>query len=611
MSPYLKKSNPAVKGLLVLALAAVLPAQTPGPQQTRQMLARAAEYESLRRYDLAAEIYVRVTEATPADQVAYSGAKRCLLQLQQYARLEQLILQLQTRFRRMELEADLAEIAFLQGQRKEAIQRWMNLVESNPHSEQVYPLIGATLERYDLLDEARQVYEQARRRLKSPVRYAPEISRIAHRQGEYELSARELGAYLTSFPEQAGRIQSQLLNQAAEESAALPPMVRVLTDQIKRTPEGAFNARQILGALQMQAGKYDEALKQYSALETSRQDSSVSQPPGYYLHLLGATAMQDSAFVAAKQAFNLLLQHYSDSPYSRDAELALGEIYERQKEYAAAIAVYEKFTSRQEKSQHMITALLRIADIQFRQLHDLPAARTGYERALSLTGAHRALCYYRLGEVAMAADSLTAAEAYFFRIVREIPATAEPHRQARLALAMLDFYTGKLSSAEQRLKELLALKSGATHSRVENDALELYWLLTENRADSIGLQKLGAGRLYLVQRQYDRAVERLLSVEGGTATEARFTLIEAYRLSGRANAAVPVCEALLQDDRCRTPDRVLMTLAGLYESELRHPAEARKKYETLLEKYPQSIYIEEARLRVRQLDKQLNPRSVF
>jgi len=67
MRPCLKKRNPAVNGLLVLALAAVLQAQTSSPQQTRQMLARAAEYESLRRYDLAAEIYVRLTEATPAD----------------------------------------------------------------------------------------------------------------------------------------------------------------------------------------------------------------------------------------------------------------------------------------------------------------------------------------------------------------------------------------------------------------------------------------------------------------------------------------------------------------------------------------------------------------
>ncbi|NLP11392.1 tetratricopeptide repeat protein [bacterium] len=607
----MKKSNPTINGLLVLTLATVLQAQALGPQQTRQMLARAAEYESLRRYDLAAEIYVRLTEVTPTDQVAYSGAKRCLLQLQQYARLEQLVLQLQTHFRRMELEADLAEITFLQGQRKEAVQRWMNLVESNPQSEQVYLLIGATLERYDLLDEARQVYVLARRRFKSPARHALEISRIAHRQGEYELSARELGAFLTAFPEQAARIQSQCLNQAAEEPAALPPMVRVLTDQIKRIPDRAAGARQILGALQIQAGKYDEALKQYLALETDGQDSARTHPPGYYLHLLGVTAMQDSAFVPAKQAFNLLLQHYSDSPYSREAELALGEIYERQKEYTAAIAAYEKFTGRQEKSQHMITALLRIADIQFRHLNDLPSARAGYERALSQAGAHRALCYYRLGEVAMAADSLSVAEGYFSRIVRELPAAAEQHRQARLALAVLDFYTGKLTSAEQRLKELLALKAGSAPSRVENDALELYWLLTENRADSIGLQKLGAGRLYLGQRQYDRAVERLLSVEGSAAAEARLTLIEAYRLSGRAEAAVPVCEALLQDNRCRTPDRVLMALAGLYESELHHPDEARKKYETLLEKYPQSIYIEEARRRVRLLDKQLNQRSLF
>ena len=87
-------------------------------------------------------------------------------------------------------------------------------------------------------------------------------------------------------------------------------------------------------------------------------------------------------------------------------------------------------------------------------------------------------------------------------------------------------------------------------------------------------------------------------------------MIEAYRSTGQSQQAVRQAEALLQEPACQSPDRLLLQLADLYERDLLDLRLAQKNYETLLEKYPRSIYIEEARRRLRDLDKRLEPRPM-
>jgi tetratricopeptide (TPR) repeat protein len=590
-----------------LCLSTAVWAQLPTNQQpSREFLLRAGDLESFRRYDLAADIYVRLCEVNPEDMTAYSGARRCLLQLQQYVRLEQLALRLQKSHRHIQFEADLAEIAYLQGQADEAVRRWMNIVDNNPLSEEAYALVGATLEGYGLWEEALSVYQQARRRLKASVQFALEISRILHQQGRYEQSALELCTYLVEFPDQFGVVQSQFINYQNEPSS-FRPTVKCLEKQIKNTPQLALLGRQILGAIYTQTRKYEEALQQYLLLETAEKSKENRPVPGHFLYQLGMTALQDSAYAPARLAFGLLIEKFANSPYSRRAELSLAEIFEQQHEYSKAISAFEKFAARHEKSQETLAALSRIGDIQLYQSFDLMGAEKTFKQILAEYGRsqYQYTGMYRLGEIALAAGNLKEASDYFSTIIRETAESLETHRLALWALAQMDFYAGRPSSAEKRLERALSLKSASEPNKVENDVLELYFLLTTNHGDSIGLARLGEGRLSLRQRHYEQAIKQFQSVTGALENEAKFNILEVYRLSGRPIMALPICEALLQDERCHQADRVLMIQAEIYERDIKDLNQAQKKYETLLEKYPQSIYIETARNRVRELDKQL------
>jgi tetratricopeptide (TPR) repeat protein len=581
--------------------------QMPAPQ-LRDLFLHAQELETFNRFDQAAELYQRLCEANPADLAAYSGARRCLLQLQRYAQLEQLVLRLQQSYRHLQFEADLAELLYLQGQKEQSLQRWSNIVDANPLSEEAYQLVGGSLEAYELWPEALAIYQQGRKRLKRPQIFAIEVSRIQNHEQHYDESSEELLDLLKNTPEQFGLVQAQFLNFMSEQQAFLP-MTRAIEKAIKADRSLAIYGHQILGAACTQAKKYDTALSHYIQLEALTKSGEMAALPGHFIFALGFAALSDKAYAEARAAFARIVEQYPSSPYCRRAELALAEIYEQRKEYPQAILAYQQFVSRYERATETWAALMKIGDIQLNGLFDLGAAEKTYQKIVDdrSSSGYRFKACLRLGDVAVAAGNLKRAEECYETVTREAPENVEVNKEANLGLARAAYFRGQPTVAMARLSYLLYAKPTSSPNKVENDALELYLLLAENRSDSLSMCRLGGAAFQMAQHQYAAAAEQLPAIRGKLAAEARMVLIEAYRKLGQAILAISYCDSLQQSDDAPFADRALLLEADMYLQDLAEPAQARKKYETLLEKFPQSVYIEEARIRVRELDKKLKP----
>jgi outer membrane protein assembly factor BamD (BamD/ComL family) len=595
--------------LLLLWLGALQAQQQRPSTQMRDLYLRAQELESFNRFDQAAELYQRLCEANPADLLAYAGARRCLLQLHRYAQLEQLILRLQQSYRHLQFEADLAELFYLQGQKERALQRWSDIVDANPLSEEAYQLVGGALEGYELWPEALSVYQKGRKRLKRPQAFALEISRIQYHEQHYDESSEELLVLLKSAPEQFGMVQAQFLNFMSEQPA-FAAMTRAIERAIKADRSLAISGYQILGAACTQAKKYDTALSHYIQLETLTKSGEMAALPGHFIFALGMTALNDHSYVEARAAFTRIVEQYPASPYRRRAELALAEIYEQRKEFPQAILAYQQFVGRYERAAETWSALMKIGDIQFIGLFDLDAAEKTYQKIADDRSAsgYRWNAGLRLGDVAIAAGNLDRAKVCYERVAKEAPENAEVSKEASLGLAQVAYYGGRTTVALAVLARLLYAKPTSPPNKIENDALELYLLLSENKNDSLAVGQLGEAAFKMAQHQYAAAAERLLGIRGKLQAEARMLLIAAYRKLGQAGRALSYCDSLQQNEEAPLADRALMLEAELYLHDLADPALARKKYETLLEKFPQSVYIEEARTRVRELDKKLKSR---
>ena len=141
---------------------------------------------------------------------------------------------------------------------------------------------------------------------------------------------------------------------------------------------------------------------------------------------------------------------------------------------------------------------------------------------------------------------------------------------------------------------------------MQNDLLELYLLLRSSRQDSLELVRYGKALWLQRQRSHAAAFDTLAALLAGSrpgalAERARFLQVDLLRTMGRFPEALVISAALAADSSGLAPDFALMTMAGLHE-ELKEPEKARQLYESFLEKYPESIYIEQVRGHIRRLE---------
>jgi len=186
------------------------------------------------------------------------------------------------------------------------------------------------------------------------------------------------------------------------------------------------------------------------------------------------------------------------------------------------------------------------------------------------------------------------------------------YQQASLLLAELAIYRGQHQLALFRLDEMLhpkEKKQPAQIDTVQNNALELYLLIRENQHDSTSLAIWGHALWLQQQRRYSTALDTLaaLACLNGASPlyePVSFLRIELLRQKQRFSEAITICRALLDDPKIMRPDLALKTMGELHE-EMADIQQAQQLYESFLEKYPQSIYIEQVRVRIRQLEKQV------
>ena len=183
----------SVRYLLIIAVLLAALSRTaaqekrPGDQELRILQQRAQQLEAAGRLDQAGELYSRVARILPPPQNlnAYAGARRCFERSKDLAGWEALIHDLQTRQRALPFQVDLAEIAYLRGDRAEALRTWRAVIDDNPQEEQAYKLTGAVLLKYYLYDEAESLYLRGRKAFKDPQRFFFELVHLYQDQGAF------------------------------------------------------------------------------------------------------------------------------------------------------------------------------------------------------------------------------------------------------------------------------------------------------------------------------------------------------------------------------------------------------------------------------------------
>jgi len=609
----------SVRYLLIIAVLLAALSRTaaqekrPGDQELRILQQRAQQLEAAGRLDQAGELYSRLARILPPPQNlnAYAGARRCFERSKDLAGWEALIHDLQTRQRALPFQVDLAEIAYLRGDRAEALRTWRAVIDDNPQEEQAYKLTGAVLLKYYLYDEAESLYLRGRKAFKDPQRFFFELVHLYQDQGAFTRMTEEYLAYLQKNAGQLGYIQAQLLSAGDE-----PEAVRQIAGSIEREMKSSADFRlpgcQLLGSLYTQSRDYRLALQCYEELEEAARRKNPAEV-GQYYYTFAMAAMSDGALSEARRALEALVQQAGPrSPHRVHAAFALARLLEKEGDYTRALAAYGEFIRSYPDWPETPDLYLRAGDLYLDRFFNLAAADSVYQRLLqrpNLPVSYHLLALQKRAQCAIAGGDLRSAEKFISTLHRETPTGYGRQRQADLMLVQIDLFEGRPGRALNKLEKLIGEAGGAGEAKadtVQNDLLELYLLLRSSRQDSLELVRYGKALWLQRQRSHAAAFDTLAALLAGSrpgalAERARFLQVDLLRTMGRFPEALVISAALAADSSGLAPDFALMTMAGLHE-ELKEPEKARQLYESFLEKYPESIYIEQVRGHIRRLE---------
>jgi outer membrane protein assembly factor BamD (BamD/ComL family) len=182
--------------------------------------------------------------------------------------------------------------------------------------------------------------------------------------------------------------------------------------------------------------------------------------------------------------------------------------------------------------------------------------------------------------------------------------------EAMFRIAEVDYMTGEIDSA---LTKLNALVERFPKGRFVNDALEMTLFLEEGSLlAKEDLKMIGQAELSGRQGKTDDALARLdtLASRSPLADRALFVKSRIERQVGRYGEAIATLNRMIATHgESRLLPEATYRIAEIYEVNLREERKAIVAYEEMITAYPQSLYADEARIRVRELRKRLDKKK--
>lgn len=606
--------------ILLFAITTALP-QKQDKSYYRHQLQLGADLERLGQYKKAVDLYLRLYKDVPNDYTLYLGAKRCLINLGEFNRLEKFIKESFKRSGRIEYQVDLGEVRYRKGDENGAFKHWENLIQQNPKRQDVYRHIGQALTQLRLYDEAIGLYLRGRDSVGIDGLFVHELANLYIIRMDYALVTEEYVCYLKRQPRQLSYVEARIAS-FAKTPEIVEKVVGVFKKAINKDVNLVAPLHQLMAGIFLRVRDYERAFEHYRVLEelteegTGKSVDKKKSHKGSQLYSFASAAQRDGAYQYAKQAYDLVVAKYPDSPLAIPSQLEAAHCLESLGTKKEAVAAYERFLRNYPKVGEASQAMFRIGEIYFLERMDLKQAKSAYLELLKKYPRSKVRydALFRLGDCSLMMSQLDEAEQIYNKISSETKSKkGDIYELALLKTAQLHFYRGQFEEAKKQLDQIATLAqplSGEHASKAMNDALELGILIDNNLNDKEALARYAESQLLILQRQLDSVrvrLEELISdsPENSILDESLMALGKVQRELGDFYSALATFTRIVNwPDENIYQDQAQWQIAEIYETGLFDLQSAQTAYEELLAKYPQSVLLEDARRRVRELERE-------
>ncbi len=605
----LRLAVPALVGWLLLASTPQSGlAQSLDQRNSRLRIAQDLERRGL--YDRALRIYFSLYQQVPRNQLYYEGVKRNLIRLDRFDELSTIVEEQIRRTGDPRFLADLGDVRFRSGRHEEARAIWRDLLEKHPQNRAVYPYVANAMISNRLYDEAIEVYLQARRNLNQPDLFVFELGNLYAIRLNYDAATREYLDFLEKQPNQFGYIESRIATYTKEPEQA-HKVAELLQKRLEQSKH-EYLMRKLLADLYLRIGDYSRSLQQFKILEAMTNPlDRKTKAGGQELYFFADKALRAGEVEHARQAFDLILTNYADSPFRFKALFGLAQAHQLQGRAEAAIRAYEDLIAAAPTSPLAYEAQMQIGEIYFEDLFDLERALDAFKAVVERfpNDPRTVEAGFRIGDCYLARGDLKEATTWYQKPLARRGVKPAQRDKALYKTAYALFLEGEYDAALERLNQITAAvaQKPASGEDYVNDAFELIFIIEENRKSEEALRAFTEAQRLQHLREFDQAMARLKDlVERFPQTpildDALLHLGELARIQGHYEAAIGYFAQLVQEQ----PESVYAPLAQkrigeVYEEDLGDAHKAYSAYEQVLIRYPNSLYLEEVRQRMRRL----------
>jgi tetratricopeptide (TPR) repeat protein len=577
---------------------------------SRQKYEYAKTFEQSGDYETSSRIYKDLLDNNPRNEEYFWGYVRTSKALNKFSELLPIV----ERYLKNKQNTDIynlyAEMLWRTGAHSMANENWALAISMSPNDPETYRKVART--QIELLQYAKSLatLEEGRKRLNNDKIFADELSQLYIATGDFKKGTQEALNILYDSKNIAlaqGRITALLAN--AESKGYVR---KVLEEAVSGSSANYFNLKLYAWFLRY-VGDLEKAFDVYVRLDEAT-NSQGREVLGF-----ANDSKNDGQYDIALKAFQYIIQMGNRSKflssalygYPRTLEQKMLEDSSLSKETAKSIiSSYREIIKQFPKDNVTADARYRIAMISFDYLGD---DKTAIEELNNVTKQFpkqriTAAAMNQLSRIYLLKENQDSAEKILNYIIRNYNQIAsEEVLSAKFNLAEMLFYKGEIDSAKVLYMEL----SDNSNSDITNDAIERLILIEQNKELIRGLT-LFANALYLDKKKlYNDAIGKLretIELTQGTNLAERSYILTAeilFRQSRYDSTLSVISEFFRENPKSIYYDQGLLMQAKSYEQK-NNRDKAIESYQQIITEYPRSVYLQEARNRIKKLREQNN-----
>jgi tetratricopeptide (TPR) repeat protein len=609
------------KILTIILFAFALFAQQSPLDQNQFMLAES--YEQRGDFAKAVEIIETLNKKDPANIQYFNKLNSLYLQLKKYDESAALInSRINITPQDISLYGLLGSTYYTAGDRTKAYQVWDDATEKFKANNMSYRIIANyAIEKRDF-EKAIELLNLGKQSSKDPFLFSYELGELYSITMRYREAAEEYCSLIKSDVAQYAQLENKILSYSTKPNA-LDETIEV----VKKYRNQNINFNYLLARLFVEKKLYDDGFELYKDID-KKQNSN-----GKELYSFGEFLFSEEEYSTAAKVFKHLVDNYSDQPnvssaklgYAKTQEALLIKNYnelnpEWKKFYKSAkiedknlepvIRAYEEIIKAYKHSEVSVEAHLHIGMLYYHLQNDLSSA----EKYLNIitetypTSRFASLAFVELGNIELQRGNLVQSEKYFKGVSSLTRAAGEDKSFANYQLARLSSFKNDFDNARRYLASVI----GNLKDNVANDAIEFSILLNTAKNDSSNLSLYCQAEFLVEQKKFSEAKDLYLQLSQNPqafvfSSIARLRVAEMMIAVDNYSEAISALALMVEEgEKNIYADKALYLQGQIYQYGLKESAKAVESYESLLAKFPKSLYLDDARQNIIELKKKIS-----